>query len=242
MFLNCDMGESFGQWQLGCDEKIMPYIDMANIACGFHASDPLTMQKTVQLALQHNVKIGAHPSYPDLVGFGRRHMTCSSDEIYAFVSYQIGALAAFCKQNNHTLSYVKPHGALYNDMMRDANILNAILRAIADYDNSLTLVLLATSHNAYFQSIADNYHISLIFEAFSDRRYTDLGELQPRHEEGAVLHESGDVVTQISSLIKHGHVITNSGNILPIEADTICVHGDSQSALNAVLAISKQLK
>lgn len=242
MLLNCDMGESFGQWQIGSDEQIMPYIDMANIACGFHASDPITMQKTVKLALQYNVKIGAHPSYPDLVGFGRRHMTCSDDEIYTLITYQIGALDAFCRQHGVKLSYVKPHGALYNDMMRETRIFNAILKAIADYDNSLSLMLLATSNNAEFRASAKPFNIDLIFEAFSDRRYLDSGTLQPRSEVGSVLHDSGEITAQITSLIEQGLVTTNSGMKLAIEADTICVHGDNPCALKAIIAINQQLK
>ena len=141
--LNCDMGESFGIWKMGLDEEIMPYVDMANLACGFHASDPLTMTKAVILAMKHQVEIGAHPGYQDLVGFGRRSMLCSLEEIKAIVIYQIGALAGICKSHNTHISYVKPHGALYNDMMKDENIFKAILSGISSYNKELKLMILS---------------------------------------------------------------------------------------------------
>ncbi len=134
--LNCDMGESFGAYKIGLDEELMPLVDMANLACGFHASDALTMQKSVTLAKKHEVTIVAHPGYQDLVGFGRRSMTCTFEEIKAIVLYQLGALSAFCKREDTRISYVKPHGALYNDMMKDENILKAILEAISSYVGS----------------------------------------------------------------------------------------------------------
>ena len=145
MKLNCDLGESFGAWTMGLDCEVMPYIDQANIACGFHAGDPLVMQKTLALAKQCNVTIGAHPSYPDLVGFGRRSIACSSDEIIALIHYQVAALAGMASIQGLSIDYVKPHGALYNNMMRKPEVLNAILTALSQYPNKLALMLQANA-------------------------------------------------------------------------------------------------
>ena len=152
MKLNCDLGESFGSWTMGLDEQVMPYIDQANIACGFHAGDPLVMQKTLELAKQHNVCIGAHPSYPDLVGFGRRSMNCSSDEIIAMVIYQVAAIDGVAKSLGVEVSYVKPHGALYNDMMVNSQVRLAILSALSRYPKKLALMLQATPELAQHKS------------------------------------------------------------------------------------------
>jgi hypothetical protein len=145
--LNCDMGESFGIWKMGNDEEIMPLIDMANLACGFHASDAITMSRSVNLAKKYNVTIGAHPSYNDLLGFGRRTMLCSLEEIKSIILYQLGALNAFCIANGTTVSYVKPHGALYNDMMRDENIFKAILNAVSSFDKNIKVMVLSGLRN-----------------------------------------------------------------------------------------------
>ena len=178
--LNCDMGESFGIWKMGKDEEIMPFIHMANLACGFHASDPLTMSKSVSLAIKHNVEIGAHPAYQDLVGFGRRRVVCSLEEIVAIILYQIGSLNAFCKTYEKSITYVKPHGALFNDMMRDELIFKAILSAISSYDKNIKLVVLSTSKNEEYKQIALLYGVSLLFEVYADRNYSDEGFLLSR--------------------------------------------------------------
>ena len=153
MLLNCDLGESYGPWKMGMDEVVMPHLHLANIACGFHASDPLTMDRTVALAVAHGVTIGAHPGYPDLVGFGRRSMACSRDEVIALVTYQVGALAGICQRHGAALSYVKPHGALYNDMMKDEQLCDAIMAAVAGFDASLSLMLMATADNDRYQQM-----------------------------------------------------------------------------------------
>lgn len=198
--LNCDMGESFGIWKMGNDEKVMPYIHMANLACGFHASDALTMSKSVSLAIKHNVEIGAHPAYQDLVGFGRRHILCSLEEIVAIVLYQIGALDAFCKTYQKKVSYVKPHGALYNDMMKDENIFKAVLSAISSYDKSIKLVVLSTANNEDFKQIALLYGVSLIFEVFADRNYNDNGSLVSRFETDAIITDELDILDRVEIL------------------------------------------
>ena len=186
--LNCDMGESFGIWKMGLDEEIMPYIHLANLACGFHASDAMTMNKSVILA-KYNVIIGAHPAYQDLVGFGRRTMICSLEEIKSIVLYQLGALSAFCKAHGTGVSYVKPHGALYNDMMRDENIFKAVLNAISSFDKNIKLMILSSAKNEAYEYTAKLYSINLIYEVFADRNYNDDGSLVSRMHENAVIHD-----------------------------------------------------
>lgn len=237
MKLNCDMGESFGLWHLGMDEAVMPHIDMANIACGFHASDPLIMQQTVTLAKQFDVAVGAHPAYPDLVGFGRRHMHCSADEIQAFILYQVGALAAFCQQQNTALSYVKPHGALYNDMMQDDAILIAILKGVAGFSANLPLMLMAQADNSRSEALAAQFNVPLLFEAFADRCYTDSGLLQDRQQPGAVFTDHQQIINQAIQLAKQGCVTSNNGNIIKLNADSLCVHGDNTQSIAAIAQI-----
>ena len=155
ILLNCDMGESFGAWQMGDDALAMPLIDQANLACGFHAGDPLIMQQSILLAREHGVSIGAHPSYPDLQGFGRRHLACSAEEVEALVLYQLGALDAFCRAAGTQIDYVKPHGAMYNDMMANPAQLRAVIQAVAAYDASLPLMLMATRDNSAAQALGE---------------------------------------------------------------------------------------
>lgn len=241
MKLNCDMGESFGQWQLGMDQAVMPHIDMANIACGFHAADPLTMQQTVALAKQHKVAVGAHPGYPDLIGFGRRHISCTADEIHALILYQVGALSAFCQQQNIPLSYVKPHGALYNDMMKNEDILIAILKGIADFNSDLSLMLMAKTDNSRSEVLAAKFNVPLIFEAFADRCYTDDGLLQDRSLPGAVFSDHNQIINQAIQLATQGTVTSNSGKLIALHADTICVHGDNHHAIESIVQIKSAL-
>jgi 5-oxoprolinase (ATP-hydrolysing) subunit A len=240
MKLNCDLGESFGSWTMGLDAEAMPHIDMANIACGFHAGDADVMAKTLQLAKTHGVLIGAHPSYPDLQGFGRRSMALSHNEIVNCLRYQIGALDGMAQSAGLTLSYVKPHGALYNDMMDKACVFAAVLDAVAGYYKPLKLMILATASAQQHQQLADEKGVTLLFEAFADRRYTDEGKLTPRSQPGAVLHET-EMLAQVSQLVKHGSVITASGKILHLRADTLCVHGDNQAAIAQVEKIKALL-
>jgi len=234
MKLNCDMGESFGIYKLGLDEQIMPLIDMANLACGFHASDPVMMHRSVKLAKESNVAIGCHPAYPDLVGFGRREMNCSSEEIVAFVLYQLGALDAICKSHNTKVSYLKPHGALYNSMMQDEMIFKAIAKAIAKYDSSIKLMILSSLNNCHYANIASKYNISLLYEVFADRAYTNEGFLVNRAEKGAVLSSDSEVLERAELLLKKGVIKTIEGFELKLEVDALCVHGDNQSALELI--------
>ena len=189
LLLNCDIGESFGSWTMGLDAEVMPFIDCANIACGFHAGDPQIMRKTVALALEHDVQIGAHPAYQDLAGFGRRSMAYTAQALQDLLHYQIGALDGICRAQGTRVSYVKPHGALYNDMMANPEQLRAVVRAVAAYDASLPLMLMATRDNSAAQAIGDACGVTLWFEAFADRAYDAAGHLVSRQLPGAVHHD-----------------------------------------------------
>ncbi|WP_375749868.1 5-oxoprolinase subunit PxpA [Vibrio sp. HN007] len=240
LLINCDMGESFGPWKMGNDSEVMPWVDMANIACGFHASDPATMAKTIQLAFQHGVMIGAHPGYPDLQGFGRKSIAFPDTEISQMVIYQIGAMDAMCRYYNAELKYVKPHGAMYNDMMKDPGIFRAIASACEVY--SLPLMILATNHNDKYLEIADEYNVPLLFEAFADRTYLDNGLLTPRTHEKAVLHNSDDIYYQVMQLAEYGSVTSVNGQKITLEADTVCIHGDNTYSIAVVRRLNEALE
>ncbi|QUI61685.1 5-oxoprolinase subunit PxpA [Pseudoalteromonas sp. A22] len=230
MLLNCDLGESFGAWKMGLDEHVMPHIDMANVACGFHAGDPDVLAQTLKLVNTHQVTLGAHPSYPDRQGFGRRSMQLSEQEIINALHYQIAAIEGMAKVQGLTLNYVKPHGALYNDMMKSQRILSCVIKAISHYPSELKLMVLATAQQASHQQLADDYNVSLIFEAFADRLYTDEGLLTPRSEPGAV-HDKSALLAQVKQLHQQGSVTTASGKSLSLRADTLCVHGDNEASI-----------
>jgi 5-oxoprolinase (ATP-hydrolysing) subunit A len=237
--LNCDMGESFGAWTMGADEQVMPYIDMANIACGFHASDPHVMSKTIELAIQHDVMIGAHPGYPDLQGFGRRSMAFSPDELSDILIYQIGALKALCQSKNAQINYVKPHGALYNDMMSDQQVFRAVVDAVSCFN--LPLMILASANNQDYLDLADEYDVPLLFEAFADRTYLANGKLTPRTMPNAVLTKPEEILSQVRQIAKYGKVTSSDGFVVSIEADTLCVHGDNLEAITLIEQIRDQL-
>lgn len=239
--LNCDAGESFGSWKMGLDEAIMPYVDMANFACGFHAGDPVIMDRSIKLALKHGVTIGAHPAYPDLVGFGRRSMVCSLEEIETMVIYQIGALQAFVTANGATLSYVKPHGGLYNDMMKDERIFKAVATAVARVNPKLKLMILSMVDTSKQEAIAKELGIELIYEVFADRAYDDNGLLVPRSQKGAVLHDVQVVIERLKLLQKEGVLETISGKRIALRADTLCVHGDNEEAVTMVETLRKSM-
>ncbi|MFV3416327.1 5-oxoprolinase subunit PxpA [Pseudomonas sp. NY15436] len=231
ILLNCDMGESFGAWRMGDDVHAMPLIDQANLACGYHAGDPLTMQRTVRLAVERGVSIGAHPSYPDLAGFGRRHMSCSPEEVHALVLYQIGALDAFCRAAGTQVAYVKPHGALYNDLVRDDALLAAVLDACAAYRKRLPLMVLALADNNRELQLADAADVPLMFEAFADRAYLPDGQLAPRRLPNAVHHEPQRILDQALAIGRGEAFPDIDGNPLRLRADSLCVHGDNPESL-----------
>ena len=214
MKLNCDLGESFGSWSMGLDSQVMPHIDQANIACGFHAGDPLVMQNTLELAKVNNVSVGAHPGYPDLVGFGRRSVNCSADEIIALVKYQIAAIDGVAKSLGIEVEYVKPHGALYNDMMVKEEVREAILVALSSYYRPLTLMLQATPDIEKHRAQAKRYNVEILSEAFADRCYDDDGTLLSRTKAGSV-HNKEKMLAQVKQLKEQGAVTTINGNFLP---------------------------
>lgn len=240
ILLNCDMGESFGAWSMGNDTLVMPHVDMANIACGYHASDPTIMSHTVALAVRHNVKIGAHPSYPDLQGFGRRSLAMSPEEVTAMIIYQVGALKALCEAHNTELSYVKPHGALYNDMLKDLSLFDAVADAVSCFN--VPLMTLAVLDNQPLLDIADRYELPLLFEAFADRRYLANGTLAPRTLPDAVITNAEDIISQVRQITQYGKVRTIEGYAIDIEADTLCVHGDNLAAIDIIKQIRTSME
>lgn len=233
LFLNCDLGESFGSWSMGMDAEVMPYIDQANIATGFHAGDPMIMRRTLALAAQHGVTIGAHPAYPDLVGFGRRSMACSEEEIIATLLYQVAAMDGMAATAGLELRYVKPHGALYNDMMANAEVRSAIIKAVAEYHRPIALMLQATPEADAHREEAEGAGIEVWFEAFADRCYADDGKLLSRRLEGAV-HSREKMLAQVEQLCDSGTVTSISGKQLALAADTLCVHGDNAEGVAAI--------
>ncbi|WP_142130272.1 5-oxoprolinase subunit PxpA [Bacillus sp. GN17] len=226
--MNCDLGEGYGRFSVGDDSGIMAFVTSVNIACGFHAGDPVVMRKTVDLAAEAGVSVGAHPGYPDLQGFGRRAMSMDPEEVYAMVQYQIGALTAFTTARGIRLSHVKPHGALYNTAARDPLIAQAIAGAIHALDPGLILYGLAGSA---LTKAGENAGLKVYHEVFADRSYEEDGALSPRDLSGAVLSES-EALDQVRKIIQSGQVRARTGVIIPIKADTICVHGDHPSAIH----------
>lgn len=237
--LNCDMGESFGAYQMGCDEEILPYITSANIACGFHAGDPATMRKTVERALSHGVEIGAHPGLPDLNGFGRRNMAISPQEAYEMVVYQIGALHGFLQAEGAVMQHVKPHGALYNMAAVRADLARAIAEAVYRINPELILVGLAGS-----QLIEQGKAVGVRVknEVFSDRTYQQDGTLTPRSQPDALVTSDEQAVQQVIRMVKEGKVKTQQGIDIAIEAETVCIHGDGKHALMFARHIRETLK
>ncbi|MFG6177213.1 5-oxoprolinase subunit PxpA [Halomonas sp. THAF12] len=241
LLLNADMGESFGAWTMGMDAEVMPHVDLANVACGFHASDPDVIRMTVRLARKHGVTVGAHPAYPDMAGFGRRSMSCTPEEIENLVLYQAGALAGVCRAEGLSLGYIKPHGALYNDMMRDPEVLAGVMRALVAFDPALPLMVMATRDNSQAGALAAEHGVTLWFEAFADRAYDAEGRLVSRREPGAVHHDPETIVDQ-ARRIAHGQpLIARDGSELVLSADTLCVHGDNAESIAAIKAIRAAL-
>jgi 5-oxoprolinase (ATP-hydrolysing) subunit A len=236
--LNCDMGEGFGAWAHPQDEQLFALVSSANVACGFHASDPRTMRRTVRLARDHGVAVGAHPSFPDLVGFGRRMLAATPDEIADDVVYQVGALWAFCRAEGVRLAHVKPHGALYNAAARDASIARAIAGAVRSVDPSLWLVCLAGSA---LVEAGRAEGLACAEEAFADRGYARDGSLLPRDRPGALVTEPGAVAERVSRLARERLLRAADGTDLKVAAATVCVHGDTPGAVELARAIRARL-
>ncbi|WP_017473041.1 LamB/YcsF family protein [Amphibacillus jilinensis] len=235
--LNGDLGESFGRYTIGHDQDILPFLSSANIACGFHAADPMVMAKTVRLAERYQVKIGAHPGFPDRVGFGRRVLQASPEEIANDVTYQIGALTAFTQAKK--LHHVKPHGALYNVAAQDQRIAKAICEAIKAFDPDLILYGLA---NSALISEAEAVGLSYAQEVFADRHYHDDGTLVPRSEEDAVIRNEDEVVERVLAMVKEQRVKTINGRWIDLAPDTICLHGDHPHAVQFARKLTDGLK
>ena len=236
--LNCDLGESFGAYKMGLDEEVLPYVTSANIACGFHGGDPLVMEKTVALCKKYGVRAGAHPGFPDLVGFGRRNMSLSPKEVKASVMYQIGALKAFCNGAGIRLCHLKPHGALYNMAAKDYELAKAICQAVKEVDNSL--ILLALSGSEMLRAAKDTGLLAAS-EVFADRAYQSDGSLVPRSREGALIEDEDLAVRRVIRMAKEGVVEAIDGSTITIEAHSVCVHGDGVKALEFVKKIREGL-
>ena len=227
--LNCDMGESFGIYQMGTDSQIMPLVSSANIACGFHAGDPSVMRKTLEAAVAQGVALGAHPGLLDLVGFGRRNMQVSAQEAYDMVVYQVGALAGFAKAAGVSLHHVKPHGALYNMAAKDKALADAIARAVRDIDASLVLYGLAGSQ---LIQAGKNAGLRVASEVFADRTYQADGSLTSRSQPNALLQSDEEAVQQVLTMVMEKQVKAVTGEWVSLDADTICIHGDGVHALS----------
>jgi UPF0271 protein len=236
--INCDMGESFGNYRLGRDEDIIHHITSANIACAWHAGDPGTMDRTVALALKNNVAAGAHPGYPDLMGFGRRRLDCTPQEIRQYVAYQVGALQAFCKAHNTRLRHVKPHGALYHRAVADEAAARAIAKAVMDVDPGLCYVALAGEKGRTMARVGREMGLAVKYEAFPDRAYTPGGVLLSRQSPGAVIKEPAEVAERALEMVLEGRVKTVDGSSTALKVDTLCVHGDTPGAVELAKAIN----
>ena len=234
--LNCDMGESFGAWKMGADAEVMPFITSANIACGFHAGDPATIRRTVRLAVERGVAVGAHPSLPDLTGFGRRTMRISPQELYDLVIYQAGAVQAFARAAGVKLHHVKCHGALYNMAAVDEGLSDAMARAVKDLGEGVFLYVLSMSKSF---EIGKNSGVRVVGEVFADRGYSDDGTLAPRDRPGGMIEDAAASVKQAMAMIEAGYVTSLSGKRVPVSADTLCLHGDQPGAAAFAEALRK---
>ena len=237
--LNCDLGESFGAYTIGMDEKVIPLISSCNIACGFHASDPVVMRNTVRLAREAGIGIGAHPGYPDLMGFGRRELKISPDEAGAYIAYQLGALYAFARSAGVRIQHVKPHGAFYNTAGKDYALALAIARAVQAFDPELILLGLAGSESV---KAAQDIGLPVAREVFADRAYMPDGSLMPRGREGAVIHDEEEAIRRVVRMVKEHKVTACDGTDIEIIPDSICVHGDNEKALTFVTQIRAALE
>ncbi len=230
--INCDMGESYGRYQIGNDGAIMPYITSCNIACGFHGGDPVTIERTIDLALMHEVRIGAHPGYPDLQGFGRREMAMNDAELSSAIKYQVAAIKSLTESKGGKLSYVKPHGALYNKMAKEPHTAIVVINAIKSIDLNLSIMGLAHS---VVESIASEANMPFIAEGFLDRRYLNRTKLLPRNRPNAVINDSQECIKQLK-LMLNGNLTTTEG-IVDVSIESYCIHGDNPSCIALLKSI-----
>jgi len=233
--INCDMGESFGGYTIGRDEEVIQHVTSANVACGFHAGDPLVMRRTVKLAKRHNVAVGAHPGFPDLMGFGRRNMSVTREEARNYMTYQIGALRAFCDSENIELQHVKAHGALYNMAVDDPDLAAAIVESVKDFTPTPIVLVLAKSQ---LQKICEDAGLKVGREAFADRAYNPDGTLVPRRTPGAVIRDTELIEKSVLYIAKESKVFSLEGKPINLgRVDSICVHGDNPEAVAIAAAI-----
>ncbi len=237
--LNSDIGESFGSYKLGDDASVMDAVSSANVACGFHAGDPLVIKKTIENCAKKGVAAGAHPGYPDLVGFGRRNMQCTPEEEYADCLYQIGALQAFCRACGMELQHVKPHGAMYNQAAKNPELAAAIARAVKDAGRDIILLGLA---NSEFEKAAKEQGVPFAAEAFADRAYMPDGSLVPRSRPGAVIHDAAKAAERVVRMVKEGTVEAIDGTVINFRPDSICMHGDTPEAVEMAKAVRAALE
>jgi UPF0271 protein len=237
--LNCDMGEGFGVYRMGPDEELLRHVTSASIACGFHAGDPRTMDRTVAAAAAAGVAVGAHVSYPDLVGFGRRHLQVSKEELVTDVLYQVGALEAFCRRHRSAVRYVKAHGALYNDLAGDEALAGALAEAVLAYGGGLSVLTLAGSRSV---SVLREAGVRVVTEAFADRAYTPEGRLVPRSRPGSVMTDAAVVADRGRRLALGLGVDAIGGEPVSVEAGSICVHGDTPGAVALAAGLRQALQ
>ena len=240
MDLNADLGESFGVWTLGDDARLVEHLTSANLACGFHAGDFRVMEATVALCREAGVAVGAQPGYPDLLGFGRRPMPFDPSEVESLVRYQIGALDAFCRAAGVEMQHIKPHGALYNQAAADRALARAIATAVARFSRDLALFGLATSEP--MRSAATDAGLRFVPEAFADRRYLPDGSLQPRSEQGSVIHDPDAAAAQALMIATERKVVASDGSRVSISAESICCHGDTPGAVGIAAAVRSALQ
>jgi 5-oxoprolinase (ATP-hydrolysing) subunit A len=235
--LNCDLGESFGVYCIGADEDVIPCVTSANVACGFHASDPNCMERTVRLCREQGVMVGAHPGYPDILGFGRRFMEVSGDELLNYVIYQVGALKGFLDYAGLPLQHVKLHGALYNHMVRDPGAFIAMAAELEKAFKEIIFLTLGTAHGKELKQRGAEKGLRIALEAFPDRAYTDEGELQGRKHKGAVLHDPEIIARRAITMAREKGIESVTGRWVELEADTLCIHGDNAESIHAARSI-----
>lgn len=239
--LNSDVGESFGRYKLGLDEEVIPLISSANIACGYHAGDPTVMRRTIALARDNGIAVGAHPGLPDLLGFGRRTMDVSLQEIRDYVTYQVGAIAAIARSEGVPLRHVKPHGALYNMAVANPRIWDTVAEVLAQLDESLILFVLGGADRNDFDAIQKRHGIRIGFEFFADRAYNPDGSLVARQTPGAVIRDHDVAARRVLQMATEGTVECVDGSKISLTAHTVCVHGDNPAALQLVRRIRDAL-
>lgn len=236
--LNSDLGESFGAYTIGCDEKVLSQVTSANVACGWHAGDPLVLDRTLALAKANGVAVGAHPGYPDLMGFGRRDMNLTSEEAYDYVLYQLGAFSAFAKKHGLPIQHLKAHGALYNTAGKDMSLALAICRAVKDFDPDIIMLGQAGSK---LMAAAEELGLRFAGEFFADRAYEENGSLVSRKKPGAMIEDEEEAILRVIRAVKEGKVKAITGQDIPVKADSICVHGDGPKALAFTSRIRERL-